>query len=215
MLPSVAIADPARVSDAILDVADPEGFVIASLKRSGIPFAEREREDLIAAGLLWLCELALVYEPQREGYAQPGSFAGYAAMYLPRKLMSEWHRMRGHRQRVGPSGAREWVATATCELSEADVHGGRSEALTEPRMISAYAGGTVTGATLTNPVLAQIGLSLSKQVKAEHSFTVQVALLRAMEKSRQEIAEALGADDIEVRMALLRLKRIGDELAEH
>ena len=97
-------------SFAIHDIRDAEGFVKATLKQSGIRFSTEEREELVCEGLAILCEMAERFEPQREGYDQPGRFSGYAARYLPGRLGRAWHRHhREHRVEVGADGKRHWV----------------------------------------------------------------------------------------------------------
>ncbi|MGH7458567.1 MAG: hypothetical protein ACREKN_05685 [Longimicrobiaceae bacterium] len=97
-------------SVAIHDIKDAEGFVKATLKRSGIRFEAGEFEELVCEGMAILWELAAKYEPHRAGYAQAGRFSGYAARYLPRRLGRSWHRShREHRLITNPDGSRHWV----------------------------------------------------------------------------------------------------------
>lgn len=91
------------------DIRDAEGFVKATLKRSGIRFSPDEYDEMVAEGLAQLWELASAFEPRREGYAQEGRFSGYAARYLPGRIGRAWHRAhREHRQVVGSDGKRRW-----------------------------------------------------------------------------------------------------------
>ena len=78
---------------AIADVDDAEAFVLAAMKRTGLTLAPAEIEELLAEGLLILVKLHDTFEPIREGYDQPGRFSGYAAKFLPRKLLDAWHRL--------------------------------------------------------------------------------------------------------------------------
>lgn len=92
------------------DIADVEGFVHATLNDSGIHFDPAEREELVAEGLLIMCELAAAFEPHRAGYDQPGRFSGYAAWALPKKLTVIWHRRHEeHRYITNPDGSRSWA----------------------------------------------------------------------------------------------------------
>jgi hypothetical protein len=77
---------------ALHDVHDAQAFVAANIHRSGVILHDRdEREELLAEGLAILCELAGRFEPHREGYAQAGSFAGYASKYLPGRMRDAYH----------------------------------------------------------------------------------------------------------------------------
>lgn len=74
------------------DVKDAEAFVAANVQRSGVIVRDtHEREDLIAEGLVILCELADRYEPHRAGYEKAGSFAGYAAKFLPGRMRDAYY----------------------------------------------------------------------------------------------------------------------------
>jgi hypothetical protein len=74
------------------DILDCESFVAANIQRSGVILRDRhEREDLLAEGLVILLELASRYEPHRAGYAKAGSFAGYAAKFLPGRMRDAYH----------------------------------------------------------------------------------------------------------------------------
>lgn len=75
------------------DVDDVEGFVAACMARSGIRFADDEREELLAEGLAIMARLACDFEPHRPGYATSGRFSGYAAAMLPRRLYDAWKRL--------------------------------------------------------------------------------------------------------------------------
>ena len=113
------------------DIADAEGFVAATIERSGIRPAQPEHEELIAEGLAILYELAAKFEPQREGYDAPGRFSGFAAQFLPRKLGDAWHRLHPeHRYITDPeTGKRRWVYfEAPASLDGLLAHGGTSGA---------------------------------------------------------------------------------------
>ncbi len=94
--PSVGVQSPTVIatSVALHDIKDAEGFVAANIHRSGVLVRDtHEREDLIAEGLTILLELAGRYEPHRAGYAKAGSFAGYAARFLPGRMRDAYHAM--------------------------------------------------------------------------------------------------------------------------
>ncbi len=80
-------------SGSLLDIRDPRGFVADRIKQSGVILSREQREDLIAEGLMILCELARKYEPRRPGYDQDGKFSGYAAKYLTLRLQDAWKAM--------------------------------------------------------------------------------------------------------------------------
>lgn len=85
------------------DIDNAEAFVTATIHRSGLILTPTERDDLHADGLAIIKELALAFDGR-------GSFAGYAARYLPRR-MQDAHRARHpeHRRRtVDGRRVREW-----------------------------------------------------------------------------------------------------------
>ncbi|HEY0391052.1 MAG TPA: hypothetical protein VGC63_05020 [Solirubrobacterales bacterium] len=92
------------------DIDDVEGFVCATIERSGIQPSEHEKEELVADGICILYGLAATFEPHRPGYAQAGRFSGFAAQFLPRRLGDAWHsRHPEHVRVVGEDGKRRWV----------------------------------------------------------------------------------------------------------
>ncbi len=96
------------------DIDDVEGFVCGTIEKSGIRAPEHEKEELIGDGIRILYELAAKFEPQREGYAQPGRFSGFAAQFLPRRLGDAWHsRHPEHVRVVGEDGKRHWAYRET------------------------------------------------------------------------------------------------------
>ena len=84
--------DVIATSIALFDVKCAESFVAANIHKSGVIVRDpHEREDLLAEGLTILLELASKYEPHRAGYAKAGSFAGYAAKYLPGRMRDAYY----------------------------------------------------------------------------------------------------------------------------
>lgn len=81
----------------------------ASVRRSRVQASGHDLEELVAEGLVILCDLARRFKPQLEGYAQEGRFSGYAARFLPVKLGEAWHRMHPHHVlRTQPDGSRRY-----------------------------------------------------------------------------------------------------------
>ena len=78
---------------ALHDIADVHAFVGANVHRSGVILRDDERDDLIAEGITILLELSRRYEPHRVGYEKAGSFAGYAAKFLPGRMRDAYHAM--------------------------------------------------------------------------------------------------------------------------
>lgn len=90
------------------NIDDAAGFVIDALRRSGVPAAEHEREDLIADGLAMLCDWADRWRPEEYGDGT-GSFAGYAYQYLPQRLKDAWHQQHPeHSYRTTADGTRRY-----------------------------------------------------------------------------------------------------------
>ncbi len=127
---------------ALHDIRDVNMFVRNALDKAPIRLETQEFEELVGEGLVILYELAAKYEPHREGYARAGSFAGYAAMFLPKRMTDAWHRSHPeHRYITLPDGKRAWrYLKQTVSLDEervmmargdgsrkmlADVHEGR------------------------------------------------------------------------------------------
>jgi hypothetical protein len=91
------------------DIDDAEGFVRANIARSKLVLTRQEREELVAEGMVIICELAMKFQPRLDGYDRDGSFAGYASSLLGRKLSDAWHRMNpSHVLRTQPDGTRKW-----------------------------------------------------------------------------------------------------------
>lgn len=94
---------------ALRDVHDVYGFAAATLRRTGLAVAPDERDDLVAEGVVLLYDLERSFEPHREGYAQAGSFAGFAARYLPKRMRDVWHqRHEEHSYATEDDGTRRW-----------------------------------------------------------------------------------------------------------
>jgi hypothetical protein len=97
------------------DIADVEGFVGATLERSGLrPHLQpAEHEDLVAEGVCVLYELADRYEPHLPGYATAGRFSGFAARLLPNRLTDAWHAWNESHSRItAADGGRRWTYEA-------------------------------------------------------------------------------------------------------
>ena len=100
------------------------------LRRMTLTLGEDEREELVAEGLLILCELSARYDESLPKDKQAGSFAGYANYLLPRRLLDAWHKHHPeHRYTTDPeTGKRKWVygqpPTSLDALLENDGEGG-------------------------------------------------------------------------------------------
>jgi hypothetical protein len=74
------------------DILDAESFVAANIAKSRVILRDQhEREELLAEGLAILLELSVRYKPHMDGYKRAGSFAGYAAAYLPGRMRDAYH----------------------------------------------------------------------------------------------------------------------------
>ena len=96
---------------ALRDIDDPEAFVRFQLRRLTLRLSDDEKEELVAEGLLILCELSAKYDGTLPKDKDAGSFAGYANYLLPRRLLDAWHRHHPeHRYTTDPeTGKRKWV----------------------------------------------------------------------------------------------------------
>jgi hypothetical protein len=96
----------------LFDIASVPAFVHATVQRWGaisdVRLAPGERDELVSEAVVALYELAARYEHHRPGYPQPGSFARYAARFLPGKLTTAWHRLHPEHVYVNRGGRREW-----------------------------------------------------------------------------------------------------------
>ena len=48
---------------------------------------------MVAEGIVILYDLASKFIAHKPGYEKPGSFAGYASRYLPKKMFAAWHKL--------------------------------------------------------------------------------------------------------------------------
>jgi len=105
---------------ALHDIRDVNMFVRNALDKAPVTLDPQEFEELAAEGLVILYWLARKYEPHREGYEKAGSFAGYAAIYLPKRMTDAWHRSHPeHRYITLPDGKRAWqYLKSTVSLDE-------------------------------------------------------------------------------------------------
>jgi hypothetical protein len=107
---------------ALHDIADIEGFVRDTMRRHLSKVPHEDREELVAEGLVIICELAMRYDPAKDKPSRkPGhvcktsrccvpSFAGYASFLLKRKMLDAWHRMHPeHQLRTQDDGTRKYV----------------------------------------------------------------------------------------------------------
>jgi hypothetical protein len=140
------------------DIESVQGFVRATVHSwrtgSDVRLAPGEYAELVCEGIVALYELAARYEHHRPGYEHPGSFAGFAAQLLPRRLTNAWHRMHPeHHRATRPDGTREW-RYAPPTLSLDDLAERRPWALASARPI-------VAPPTLRRPPAGQLVLDLA------------------------------------------------------
>lgn len=93
---------------AIYDVKDAQRFVAAAVHRLPFQLDQNEIEELIAEGQAILVELSNGYTSHRDGYDQPGRFSGYAAQYLPRRLIRAYHNLHETHYEARTTEGREW-----------------------------------------------------------------------------------------------------------
>lgn len=88
---------------ALQDILDVDAFVNRAINRTGLVLGADERDELEAEGLRIMLELAAAWDGA-------GTFRGYAAAYLGRRLLSAWHQMHPgeHVRRRVPGGGRRW-----------------------------------------------------------------------------------------------------------
>lgn len=237
---------------AVHDVADAEAFVIHAMHTSGITPGRDETEDIIAAGLLVLCEMADRYKPRMPGYQTDGRFSGYAARWLPGRIRDAYFGMHeniiarvdnnGHKHREFLDAPVRLSPPSDWDCAEGAVGDGHeSENDADDRALSVTdqidplldlwtnptrshhhmpAPSIPTSATATpqnrvppSEFLTSISGALHGQLASEYQLTARVAWLRALDLDRAAIVKYLApCTDLEVRMAIERLKRIGTDL---
>ena len=105
----------------VYDIEDAEAFVRSIVHRKVKIRAmdPSEREELHAEGMLQLLRLAERFIPRKPGYDKDGSFAGYASIYLPKKITSAWHRMHPEHVQYVIDGKKQYVyGEAPASLNE-------------------------------------------------------------------------------------------------
>lgn len=121
--PSTIPRRPRKATLQLHDVKDVQAFVHATItkwehanraKNSNFRLTHDERDELVAEGLLIMVRLADRYQPRLPGYKTDGTFSGYAAAFLPRKLGDAWHRLQPNHHYVTVTGAsgnrkRKWT----------------------------------------------------------------------------------------------------------
>jgi hypothetical protein len=80
---------PLGVTVELHDVRDVDGFVNAAINRLGLRLSRDAREEMELDGFEIMCELASRFTPT---HARRGSFSGYAGEFLPRRLLTAWHK---------------------------------------------------------------------------------------------------------------------------
>lgn len=221
------------------DVVDAEAFVIASMRKvhldPGMLRQRGELEDTISTGLLILFELASRYKCRLDGYEQDGCFSGYAARYLPARIMDAyWDGHENVTTAVVDGRKRRVVHPAPVTLAPvehvddeetANAAEDRALAVMDPPNLlldlhAMPAPLIPTSATadrhaddiLPASVQRSILVALSGPMASEAHFTVRVAGLRALDLDRGQIAQRLGSSEVEVGMAITRLNRISRSL---
>jgi DNA-directed RNA polymerase specialized sigma24 family protein len=181
------------MSVALHDVHDVQAFVYERLDSQFPNLDWQEREELAAEGMVILYRMAQSFRPRLEGHAQDGRFSGYAARYLPRRLIRAWHRLHPEHVIVRQEG------------KERVEYRPAAEPLDDAMMASVM---------MAETTMDTVRYALRQQVSNEVEFTMQVATLRGMSLPRQEIASSLGCEVADVRLAEMRLARVRSELGE-
>ncbi len=82
----------------------------ATINNARLVLSADELSELHGEGMTILYRLARDFRKRMEGYDADGTFGGFAAMFLPRKLGDAWHRMHPeHRHVTFADGSRKWV----------------------------------------------------------------------------------------------------------
>lgn len=114
------------------DIADIEGFVRSTIRRKMNRVPRDEVEELVAEGLVIVCDLWRKYDPSKDSASRKPnhvcrgprccvpSFAGYCTFLLPPKLLDAWHSLHPeHLLRTQADGKRKYVyLQGSCSLDE-------------------------------------------------------------------------------------------------
>lgn len=108
------------------DVQDVEAFVRGTIRRKVQVIPPDDMEDMVAEGLLIMCQLNAKYDPTLDSrkHSDPThecrgsrccvpSFAGYATFILPKKLKEAWFAKQPQFQSRNVDGKRTYVMYAT------------------------------------------------------------------------------------------------------
>lgn len=216
-----------RCDGPVRCIMDVEAFVVDIIDRARLPLTQDDWEELTCEGIHLLYRLHSRYQPQREGYDKPGRFAAYANVYLPKKLSHAWHASQPNHVFTRANG---WVVhdkalSLNTLLEEHDTDGPLSDQAlhamvaitvedTHDPLLDLYTPAvTPSAGAAPSAFLSRFTSALRNQLETEHHTTAHVAWLRSMDYQRAQIVETLGVPEVEVRMAIERLKRIGKDLA--
>jgi len=176
------------------NVQDAEAFVKHCIKKAGrLILTREEEEDLVATGLMILCELAQRYDPAKDKSAGlPGrtkGFYGYALFQLPKKLGDAYHSARPHHVlRTQSDGSRKYEyldpPTSFDDLQQEPAAATRIEHLYRP---SAYT--CATGVTYAPP--PTIASAIPRMPKLDQPFAPHVVQQLEQGYVTKEIAASL------------------------
>jgi hypothetical protein len=185
------------------DVNDAEAFVRATITKGNLRLTPDELAELVAEGMVILCDLAAKYEPRRAGYEQDGTFAGYAARFLPLRLSDAWHRMNpGHRFVTDPkTKVRRWVYDdAPVSLDQVTEESGDNV-----RALHAED-------QADSDIAADLRPLLEEQAKHEVDMTIKVGELLAEGRPPGEVIAELGIRQVEYAECFERLARVAHRI---
>lgn len=185
------------------DVLDVEAFVRATIRKVNLRMTTEEHDELVAEGVAIMVKLAQRYEPRRAGYDRDGTFAGYAAKYLPLRLSEAWHRMHpGHSFVTDPqTGVRGWVY---------------DDVPVSLDQVQAEQGDNVTALhTSDRPesdLAADLRPLLEAQAQREIDLTIKVGELLAQGSPPHEVIAELGIRQAEYAACFDRIRRVADQM---
>jgi hypothetical protein len=165
---------------------------------AGLRLTGDEHEELLAEGLLILCQMAEAYEPGFGGRDPAGSrFSGYAMKYLPGKLRDAWRRRHPEYCLSRRDGMSPWERRARCVSLEAfsqpdpghqHSHGDHARSLVE--------------------LVADLRAALAESFETDQELTIRVGFLLACGWAPRDVAGLLRVPVSEVSSGEPRLRRI-------
>lgn len=212
---------PGANGRALYDIRDVEMFVRNTLDKAPLHFDTAEFEELVAEGMGILYDLAHSYEPHRAGYEQGGSFAGYAAFYLPKRLTDAWHRLHPNHVYVSlPDGTRRWEylpAADSFDARQVGRDGFQRDVVCFDRTSHPATPENVVPSPSRSGFVARMRREFLIDFEPELQLALDLAVWQTLGQSAEDASAALEERGIEppaIREAIQRVERVTRRMAK-